>query len=93
MHKVINKQTKKLLLLHSQLEEVKNREVELLKVAQDKEKELEKDKEEIGKSQKFIKLLACSPVYNFDRSLTNEEYLVQVKNAILAALDEVKEGK
>ncbi len=37
MHKAINKQAKKLFLLHSQLEEVKNREVKLLKVAQDKE--------------------------------------------------------
>lgn len=36
MHKLINKQAKHLFLLHSQLEEVKNKEVEMLKVAQDK---------------------------------------------------------
>ena len=48
MHKLINKQAKKLFLLHSQLEEVKNREVKLLKVAHDKEEELAKIKKEIS---------------------------------------------
>ena len=48
MHKVINKQAKKLFLLQPQLEEVKNREVDLLKIAQDKEEKLAKTKEEIN---------------------------------------------
>jgi len=40
MHKLVNKQANKLSVIHSQLEEVKNIDVELLKVAQDKEEEL-----------------------------------------------------
>ena len=93
MHKVINKQAKKLFLLHSQLEEVKNREVELLKVVQDKEEELAKTKEEISSRWKPIEPPACSPAFDTDKYPTNEEEnLVQLKNAIITALDEVKEG-
>ena len=73
IHKVINKQAKTLFLLHSQLEEDKIREVELLKVAQDKEEELARAKEKTGTSQKTVKPPTYSPAYDTNKYLTNEE--------------------
>jgi len=77
-----------------QLEEVKNKEVELLRSLQDKEQELAKAKEEIAKDQKLVIISAWNPPHNTDKPITNEaEKLVQLEYAFITALEEIKNGQ
>lgn len=77
-----------------QLEEIKNKEADLLKSLQDKEKELAKAKEEIVKSQKLVEISSWNPAHNTDKPITNEaEELVQLEYAFITALEEINNGQ